>query len=350
MSLLESSQKRQKRQIKYVITLDADTELVLGSGLEFIGAMEHILNKPELNESNDCIKSGHALIQSRIGITMDAANKNLFTKIFAGNGGIDAYTNAISDVYQDNFGEGIFTGKGIYNLELFSKILANEIPENTVLSHDLLEGSYLRCALASDIILMDGYPTSYLSSRQRLIARWLKKEIIDKRENKKKNPLNLLSKYKILDNLTRAILPIASLLTIILVYIINNFNIQKLDFVLITALFSSLSPTLIDIINKIIYKRENQSYQRTFYPRINSFLASIIRGILEIMALPDKAYNSLAAIVKTIYRMNISKKHLLEWVTSEETEKLTKTGILSYYNNMIFNSMLVFLRNIICYF
>ena len=144
-------------KIKYVITLDADTELVLNTGLELIGAMAHILNKPELNEKGNCVIKGHALIQPRVGINLDSSRKNQFTKIFAGNGGTEPYTNAISDIYQDNFDEGIFTGKGIYDLEIFSKILKNEIPENMVLSHDLLEGSYLRCGLATDIILMEDF-------------------------------------------------------------------------------------------------------------------------------------------------------------------------------------------------
>ena len=133
-------------QIKYVITLDADTDLVLNTAFELVGAMSHILNKPEIQ--NGIVTKGHALMQPRVGINLNVSHTNLFTKIFAGAGGIDNYTNAISDVYQDNFNEGIFTGKGIYDVEVFSKVLKQEIPENTVLSHDLLEGSYLRCGLA----------------------------------------------------------------------------------------------------------------------------------------------------------------------------------------------------------
>ena len=143
-------------KIKYVITLDADTDLVLNTAFELVGAMSHILNKPEIQ--NGIVTKGHALMQPRVGINLNVSHTNLFTKIFAGAGGIDNYTNAISDIYQDNFQEGIFTGKGIYDVEIFSKVLKQEIPENTVLSHDLLEGSYLRCGLASDIMLMDGYP------------------------------------------------------------------------------------------------------------------------------------------------------------------------------------------------
>ena len=242
---------------------------------------------------------------------------------------------------------------------MFSKVLSGEIPENTVLSHDLLEGSYLRCGLASDIVLMDGYPTSYASFKQRAvrwirgdfqIARWINREILDKRENKKKNPLNLLSKHKILDNLLRALTPIFSALTIVDFYIINIFHEINANEILIVPILSILSTTLIDIVSRVIYKKEGQKYQRTFFPRINSFFASIIRGILTIAELPDKAYNSIEAIAKTIYRMNISKKHLLEWTTSEEADKLAKTSMISYYKNMIPNIVLGTLRINLCIF
>ncbi len=172
--------------IKYIITLDSDTNLVLNSGLELIGAASHILNKPELNNTKDAVIKGHAIIQPRVGIDLVSARKSLFTKIFAGAGGVDSYANAISDIYQDNFEEGIFTGKGIYDLQIFSTVLKDQIPENTVLSHDLLEGSYLRCGLATDIFLLDGYPYKYNAFTTRLrrwirgdwqIIRWLKTTI-----------------------------------------------------------------------------------------------------------------------------------------------------------------------------
>lgn len=156
-------ESKQIPSIKYIITLDSDTNLVLDSAFELVGAMAHILNTPKLATTKDVVIDGHALMQPRIGIDLEASNKSIFTKIYAGLGGIDSYSNAISDVYQDNFNEGIFTGKGIYDLQVFNEVLFNEIPENTVLSHDLLEGSYLRCALVNDIILLDGYPCKYNS-------------------------------------------------------------------------------------------------------------------------------------------------------------------------------------------
>ena len=130
-------------EIKYIITLDSDTILPMDTAKKLIGTMEHPLNQPVVQ--GKIVTKGYGLIQPKVGITMEASTSSLFSKLFAGDGGIDAYSTAESNVYQDLFGEGIFTGKGIFNVKLFHALLKDEIPENTVLSHDLLEGSYLRC-------------------------------------------------------------------------------------------------------------------------------------------------------------------------------------------------------------
>ncbi len=346
-------------KIKYVITLDADTELVLNTGLELIGAMSHILNKPEIE--NGTVTSGHGIIQPRVGIGLEAASRTKFTKIYSGSAGTDSYTNAISDVYQDNFGEGIYTGKGIYDLEVFSEVLRGQIPENTVLSHDLLEGSYLRCGLASDIVLMDGYPTSYLAFKTRLsrwtrgdwqIIRWLKRKIrsgSDKQfqnNNLKKevnyvltsreisNPLNLLSKYKILNNLIKSVFEPIAIITILFFILLKMFANIKIWPLVLMVFIGITIPSIIEIINRIIYKRNGEIRQKTFYKSISGIKASIIRAILEIGTLPDKAFTMIKAISKTIYRTCFSKKHMLEWTTAEEAEKNSKTDIISYYKSM----------------
>ena len=227
----QDTDKSKIPNITYIITLDADTDLTLNSGLELVGAMAHILNRPKLNPNKDLVIEGHGLIQPRVGVGLLESRSTLFTQIYAGEGGTDSYTNEVSDTYQDNFDEGIFTGKGIYDLHAFSTILNNEIKENTVLSHDLLEGSYLRCGLASDIMLMDGYPTTYMSFKQRLyrwirgdyqITLWLKNKIENRKGNKKVNPLNRLSKYKIFCNIVRSKQETTALLMIIISLIIRK--------------------------------------------------------------------------------------------------------------------------------
>ena len=212
------------KNIKYIITLDADTDLVLNTASELVGAMAHILNRPKIDEQKNIVIDGYGIMQPRVGINLDISYTTLFTKIFAGAGGIDSYTNAISDIYQDNFKEGIFTGKGIYDLRVFAKVMENAIPENTVLSHDLLEGSYLRCGLVSDIMLMDGYPTKYMSFMNRL-SRWIRGDWQITKWLNKKSPLNMLSKYKIFDNLRRSLFEISIIFALIYINIIGKiFN------------------------------------------------------------------------------------------------------------------------------
>jgi len=341
-----SELKKQIPKIKYIITLDADTDLTLNSAYELVGTMAHILNKPEVE--NGKIVSGYGLIQPRVGINLDITYKSWFTKIFAGMGGIDSYANAISDTYQDNFGEGIFTGKGIFNLKMYSKILKNEIPENTVLSHDLLEGNYLRCGLATDVLIMDGYPTKFSSFINRL-SRWIRGDwqILKWLKNKR---LNLLSKFKIFDNLRRSMLEISEAFAIIYFAVIGKiYNISiicPLTIIFLTIVF----PYFLEILNNIIFKREGEQTQKTFTPKLDGYIGAICRGIITFLVFPFKMWISLKAITKTLYRLIISKKHLLEWMTSEEAEKNSKDDILNYYKMMLFNVIagiitILFLKN-----
>lgn len=333
-------------QIKYVITLDADTELVIDSGLELIDSMAHILSKPEIKDG--IVVDGYGMIGARVGITLEDAATSKFTKLYAGSPGTDSYTNAISDIYQDNFKEGIYTGKGIYDVEVFSELLKDEIPENTVLSHDLLEGSYLKCGYASDILLMDGFPKTYQAYKTRLlrwtrgdiqIAKWLGKKVKGKNNNKKKNPLNIISKYKIFNNIEKIVLDIVIILGLCMCLLLQALSIKTWP-ILALLIFSAIIPEVIEIINRIIYKKDGEKLQRTFHESFSGIKGSIIRGILNLGLLPDKAFSMLKETIKAIYRMSISKKHLLEWTTSEDAEKNSKTNIISYYKNMIFNVVL----------
>ena len=318
-------------KIKYIITLDSDTDLSINSAHELIGTMAHILNKPEVE--NGVVKAGYGLIQPRVGINLDISYKTLFTKIFAGMGGIDCYSNAISDIYQDNFGEGIFTGKGIFDLKLYSELLKKEIPENTVLSHDLLEGSYLRCGLATDIIIMDGYPCKTLSFLTRL-SRWIRGDwqILAWLKNSK---LNLLSKFKIFDNLRRSVFEIFSIISLIYFFVLSVIlNKRALIGVGVISLIC-VFPYILEIINNIIFKKEGEQTQKTFTPKIGGYLGAVLRAVITFSILPYKAYISLKAILVTIYRLNFSKKHLLKWMTSEEAEKNSKADLFSHFKVMV---------------
>ena len=353
-TILENLNKLPK--IKYIITLDADTNLVLNSGLELIGAMEHILNTPVVEQG--VVKEGHALIQPRVGVDLQSSFKSEFSRIFAGASGTDVYTNAVSDVYQDNFDEGIFTGKGIYNLQVFYEVLKNQIPENTVLSHDLLEGNYLRCGLANDILLLDGYPCKYNSFMSRLhrwtrgdwqIITWLNNKII--KANSKngiretiKNPLGILAKFKIWDNIRRSIVPLNVIILLLTSIILKLTTNIPTTYLVVIAILAEVISMLVDLMDYIIFKKELEdgyiNANKSFMPFASGVLFTVYRGLLELSFLPYRAYTLGNAIVKTIYRLTVSKQNLLEWTTAEEAEKMAKTDIVSYYKQMIVNVIL----------
>ncbi|NLJ40796.1 MAG: glycosyl transferase, partial [Clostridiales bacterium] len=201
-------------KIKYVITLDADTNLPRDAAKRLIGTLAHPLNRPVIDSSRGFVTEGYGLLQPRIGVSVDSASRSSFALTFSGQTGVDPYTTAVSDVYQDLFSEGIFTGKGIYDADVFNMVLKEAIPENRVLSHDLLEGSYIRAGLVTDIELIDGYPANYISYAMRLhrwvrgdwqLLPWLFPKVYNRKGIKVKNPLRPISKWKIFDNLRRSL-------------------------------------------------------------------------------------------------------------------------------------------------
>jgi len=344
--------------IKYIITLDSDTNLVLDTAKELIGAMAHILNTPIIDEKRNIVVEGHALMQPRIGIDLDSSRKTLFTKIYAGMGGIDAYSGAISDIYQDNFGEGTFTGKGIYDLQVFNKVLENSIPENTILSHDLLEGIYTRCGLVTDVILLDGYPTKFNSYITRLsrwirgdwqIISWLKNAIVDKKQNKIVNPIGELGKFKILDNLRRSLLEITQILSLIIILLANNTTATSLYLIIFLSIFIDL---IIELLNTIIFKKEGVKKQASFENKLPGLKLSLVRAIVNFSSIIYKAIISLKAICITLYRVLKTKDHLLEWLTADEAEKNSKENIGCFFKEMwinVLSGFVLFIYSIISF-
>lgn len=305
-------------KIKYIITLDADTELILDSAQKLIGIMEHPLNTPIVEQG--IVKKGYGLIQPKIGVSIESSTSSLFAKLYAGNGGLDMYSGAESNIYMDLFGEGIFTGKGIFNLKIFNELLKNEIPDNTLLSHDLLEGSYLRVGLATDAQLIDGFPQRINSYMLRL-SRWTRGDIQVTRwlANKK---INAVSKYKILDNVRRSVLDLSLLILFFL-------GFAK------TSLFILFFPFLIDLWESILNFKSNYKKSKNFFITINGISASFYRCVMALILLPYKSVLLTEAIFVTLYRMIISKKHLLEWVTAADAEKLLGKDLKCYIREMI---------------
>lgn len=278
---INTLEKQEKEKIKYIITLDADTDLILNSAFELVGAMAHILNQPIIDKEKNIVVDGYGILQPRIGVNLDISYQTRFTKIFAGAGGTDCYTNAISDTYQDNFGEGIFTGKGIYDLAVYETVLENQIPENMVLSHDLLEGCYLRCGLASDILLMDGYPTKYNSFMNRL-SRWIRGDWQITRWIGARSPLNLLSKYKIFDNLRRSLIEVSILIAILYCNIIGVLQ-EKTIYITVGILIAiSIFPYILELLNACIFRKEGEEKQKTFTPKMSGIKGTLLRAIITL--------------------------------------------------------------------
>ncbi|KGM97083.1 NdvB [Clostridium botulinum] len=308
-----SSHITELSKAKYIITLDADTELPRDSAKKLIGAMSHILNEPHINKDKKRVIRGYGIMQPRIGINTLSSNKTMFSRIFSGESGIDTYTTAVSDVYQDIFGEGIFTGKGIYNIDVFNYMLENEIPENTVLSHDLLEGSYVRSGLVTDIELIDGYPAYFNSSSKRL-HRWVRGDWQLVPWFKKKNSINTLSKWKMFDNLRRSLLAPS-----IIVLTALSFNIlpDGTDKWIVASILALITPLIFDITESVASPIRGISLSG----KINNKKVIIEQIFLILCFLPFNAYLMIDAILRTLYRLAISKKNLLEWQTAADAEK-----------------------------
>ncbi len=319
---------------KYAITLDEDSKLSLNTAKDLVGIIAHPINRPILSKNGKIVKKGYGIIQPSVGLDIESANKSIFSKIFGGFGGLDIYTTAISDVYQDVFGEAIFCGKGIYNIELFDDLLSKEIPENLVLSHDLLESSYIRAGLASDIELQDDFPSNYIAYMKRnhrwyrgdmQILRWLISP---------KSKINLLSKWKIFDNLRRPSLDVFLLLALILslFYTPETFAITAL-IVFFTVNFG----VFLSIIDVLLFGLENHTKEVQYIPIIHGIQADLLNMCYNFVLIPYKAYICINAFSLSLYRMLISHKKLLQWTTGEILEKRSKSNLMYYIKSMIIN-------------
>src|SRR5262249_22517533 len=206
--------------IRFVITLDADTQLLAAAASRLIETLAHPLNQARLSPDGRRVSRGYTIIQPSISATLPSAMATWFSRIFADPRGIDPYTHAVSDVYQDLVGEGSYHGKGIYELQTFHRLLSGRFPTAHLLSHDLLEGSFVRVGLATDIELLDVFPSSYIAwwNRQHRWIRgdwqiidWLKPRVPVGDGRMEHNPLSAFNRWKILDNLRRSLVPAATL-------------------------------------------------------------------------------------------------------------------------------------------
>jgi hypothetical protein len=304
--------------IKYIITLDSDTQLPRDAAWKMIGLMAHPLNHPIIDEQDMKVVEGYGIIQPRLAISLSGAKRTYFSRMFENDSGIDPYTRVVSDLYQDVFQEGSFIGKGIYDLDAFEKVIDDRFPENRILSHDLLEGSYLRCAYASDVQVFEEYPSSYendIARRHRWIrgdwqiGLWALPFVVDAKFKIRRNPINLLSRWKILDNLRRSLIPVAFTALLVMGWTIledawfwNTF---------ITALL--VLPPVFFSLWGIFKKPDEITWKKHFYNSFRNTAKNVVHTLFFILCLPYEAYISLHAIIITLWRLIVTQKKLLEW-------------------------------------
>ncbi len=326
-------------QIKYVITLDADTQLPLESAWKLIGTMAHPLNHAWYNEKKQRVTKGYGILQPRVTVSLPDKTSSIYTRLHGNEPGMDPYTRASSDVYQDLFAEGSFIGKGIYEVDTFIKVLDGRFSENTVLSHDLLEGCYLRSGLISDVQLFEKYPASYHSDMHRY-ARWIRGDwqifswflpfVPGIGKHWHKNPISALSRWKIFDNIRRSLVP-AALTTLILIGWI----------VLASSLFWTLivsgiivAPIFITSVWEAIRKPKGVILSHHLKNSVRSIADIFFKTLFTLICLPWEAFSNLKAISISLWRMAITRKKLLEWNQSSNVEMTTHSTLSTSYTAM----------------
>ncbi len=329
------------QKIKYVITLDADTLMPHGSAELLIGALAHPLNRPRYSKEQQCIVEGYGILQPLMAVSLPEAGTSKFAKIFSCDLGIDPYTREISDIYQNLFGEGSFTGNGIYDVEAFSKSLAGRFPENRILSHDLLEGCYARAALVNDVQFYEEYPYHYTAHMAMVhrwirgdwqIAAWLLGRVPGPGTLRLINPISRLSKWMIFDRLRRSLVPSANFLLLLLGWVI-----LRPSWIMTAVVVGIIAtpPILSSLVEAVRKPRELPVYlQMRFFAR--SVIRSLAQVVLSLIFLPYEAYITLDAVVRSNIRVFITHRRLLEWKTASDSLRTAREDPAGFYIAMWF--------------
>ena len=325
--------------IKYVITLDSDTQLPRESIRKFIATMAHPLNQPIYDPNKKRVTIGYGILQPRVEPSIPRTTLSLYLRMQGNLSGIDPYTKVSSDVYQDLFGEGSFIGKGIYDVDVFEQVLDGRLPENRILSHDLLEGCYVRSGLVSDVHLYEESPSQYQTDVKRhqrwirgdwQIGAWMLPFVPDSKGHLIKNKLSALSRWKIFDNLRRSVTPLALTLLLLVGWFVLPFSWFWTAVVTIIVLLPLMAAAVWQLINK----PEDISISSHFIGVAVSVRNFFIRFIFGLAVLPYEAYKNTDAIVRTNWRMIITRRKLLQWTPSAAISRMHSNNLWPVYAAM----------------
>ena len=311
-------------KVRYIITLDGDTTLPMESAWKMIGCLAHPLNHAVYSERKQRVVMGYGILQPRVAVSLTAASGSLYASAYGNGQGIDPYTRASSDVYQDVFEEGSFIGKGIYDIDAFERA-CSRFPENRILSHDLLEGSYARSGLMSDVILYEEYPARYEADIKRRhrwirgdwqIAAWVLPFVPGPDGRYTRNPLSALSRWKILDNLRRSLVPAALTLLLVLGWT-ALYNSWFWTLSVVAVLFL---PSLITFTGDLLRKPEDMGFKEHIFDSLRKVVIHFIQNLFSLICLPYEAAVYTDAVAHTLWRLFITRRHLLEWSSSDRPE------------------------------
>ncbi|HEY4054399.1 MAG TPA: glucoamylase family protein [Terriglobales bacterium] len=311
--------------IRFVITLDADTELPRGSAQRLIGTLAHPLNQAIIDPEKNIVVAGYGILQPRVRVSVQSASQSHLANIYSGQTGFDIYTRAVSDVYQDLYGEGIFAGKGIYEVETVHRVLDRRFPQNALLSHDLIEGAYARAGLVTDVEVIEDYPSHYSAYNRRKhrwlrgdwqITSWLLSRVPDETGHMVSNPISLVSQWKIFDNLRRSLVEPATFLLFVLGWLVlpgyaRSWTIASLCILFVPVWFEFLF-TLARAAaeKKLVIARE----------AVAALFTSNVNILLNLTFLPHQTLVSLDAVARTLIRRLFTRQRLLEWETAAQAE------------------------------
>jgi len=339
--LVQTADRSLLSQVRFVITLDSDTQIPRDVARKLVGTAIHPLNRPKIDPSVNRVTSGYGILQPRVSISLESAARSRFARIFSGNTGIDPYTTAVSDVYQDLFGEGNYTGKGLYDVDAFEATLSNRVPDNTLLSHDLFESLFVRAALVSDIELLDEYPAHYEAYAKRQhrwtrgdwqLLRWLFSSVTDGNGRKVRNDLPLMSRWKILDNLRRSLVAPSLFLWLVVAWtVFPGSPLLWTIFVIITISF----PVYLHVTTSLLIHPRGIPWTSHFWSVWGDIRTNTLQVALSLIFLAHQGYLMSDAILRTMYRTLLSRKKLLEWVTAAKAESETRHGLAASFRSML---------------